>query len=158
MDTFGNISGGAGYIDPEFLKMAGPLADYMYNGALWNYDLSRPDEKALDAELWKRYKVRANHHSGLMYSCVYLIKDVLERAGTTDRKKVREALAKTNITSGKALTVPTRFIRFDENGDNTGFEILAIQCIKGNYRTVWPQGFKSTEPVWPVPKWSERKI
>ena len=82
---------------------------------------------------------------------------MLERAGTIDREKVREAIAKTNITSGRALTIPAKFIKFDEKGENLGLDIVMVQCFEGKYHTVWPSDFKGKyDPVWPMPKWENR--
>jgi len=84
----------------------------------------------------------------------YVVKDVLERACTTDRKKVRDAIAATNLTSGKALMMPGTGIKFGPNGEVDGAADIMAQVLKGKYHTVWPGG--KFKPVWPMPKWSER--
>jgi branched-chain amino acid transport system substrate-binding protein len=157
MDTIANICGGSGYVDPKFLEIAGPLANYTYAAVQWNYDMYRPIETEFNDKIKKKYAVEANHHSALLYSAVYVIKDVLERVGTTDRDKFMEGLRKTNITSGRALVIPARFIRFDERGENVGFDTLIAQCLEGKYHTVWPLDFNPKyKPAWPAPKWENR--
>ena len=157
VNLIGYLTGGSGYFDPKFLESVGPLANYILGLSVWNYDLTRPQEQQFQDKVKKRYGVDANHHSALMYSTAYIIKDVLERAGTIDREKVRDAIAKTHITSGRALTIPAKFIKFDEKGENIGLDIVMVQCFEGAYHTVWPSEFKGKyNPVWPIPKWEDR--
>jgi branched-chain amino acid transport system substrate-binding protein len=157
VNTFGNVTGGAGYVDPKFLEMVGPLANYLYSVASWDYEMSRDLEKEFNANIKKRYGVDANHHSALLYCAVYVVKDALERAGTTNRDAVREAMASTHITSGRAMTCPFKFIKFDERGENIGFDTLMAQVLDGKYRTIWPDEFRGKyKPVWPTPKWEKR--
>lgn len=157
VNTLGIITYGAGFVDPKYLELVGPLGNYITTITNWNYGLTRPWEMELNTKMRKIYGVDANHHSANQYSAVYVIKDVLERAGTIDREKVRDAIAATNITSGRALVIPTKFIRFDERGENIGAESLVAQCIDGKYQVVWPSEYKPKyKPVWPMPKWEER--
>jgi branched-chain amino acid transport system substrate-binding protein len=157
VNLMGSINGGGGYVDPKFLEMVGPLANYLCAAAQWNYDMDKPMEAEFNNKMRTRYGVDANHHSAILYSCVYVIKDALERAGTIDRDQVREAIKNTSITSGRALTIPAKFIKFDDRGENIGFDILIAQCLEGKYHTVWPPEFKPKHsPVWPIPKWEDR--
>jgi hypothetical protein len=32
-----------------------------------------------------------------------------------------------------------------------------VQWQKGQLRSIWPKDSQAVKPVWPVPKWSERK-
>jgi branched-chain amino acid transport system substrate-binding protein len=158
VDCLGYVTQGAGYVDPQYIEMAGDLAEYFVSDAKFDYDLNRLMEMEFEAAIMKRYGVHANHHSAAMYGIVYLIQDVLERAGTIDRDKVRDAIAATNITSGKAMIMPGTHIRFDKNGENTGIADLMAQVLKGSYHTVWPFEWKRKfDPVWPTPKWEQRK-
>ena len=52
------------------------------------------------------------------YSNIWLIKDVLERAASTDKEKIRDAFAKTNYTKGKAMLPIVSKIQFNEKGQN----------------------------------------
>jgi branched-chain amino acid transport system substrate-binding protein len=157
VNVMGWVTGGSGYLDPKFLESVGLLANYIFAVAVWNYNLSRPMEQSFDAKMRAKHGIEANAHSALAYSAVYVIKDALERAGTIDRDKFRDALEATNITSGKALLVPAKYIKFDEKHENPGCHILQAQCLDGKYRVVWPDEFKGPyKPVWPMPKWEER--
>ena len=87
------------------------------------------------------------------------IADALERAGSAEREKIREALTKTDITSGPALITGYQRIKFDETGQNTFAHGVISQNLDGKRVPIWPaenrpQGVK---PVWPIPAWAERK-
>lgn len=89
---------------------------------------------------------------------VYVIKDALERAASSDREKLREALAQTDITEGPALFTGYQRIKFDENGQNTFAHGVISQNLNGKRRAIWPIENRADDvtPAWPVPKWSER--
>lgn len=149
--TIGGIS------NPEFIQMTGNMAQYFFGQQLFDTDLNMPHLKEFDAKLMKLYGIHGNAFCGAGYGLVYLIKDVLERAGTIDREKVREALAATNITTGKALTLPGPFIRFDQKGENIGGRQHICQVLDGEWHTVWPHDMPHKhEAVWPMPKWQKK--
>jgi branched-chain amino acid transport system substrate-binding protein len=158
VDAMAYVSWGGGQGQAEFLDMVGNLANYSFMDSKFDYDMNRPVDKEFGDKLMKRFGIRINHYSTSMYGLVYLIKDVLERAQTIDRVKVRDAIASTNITSGPAMIIPGKFIRFDNNGENMGAADLFAQCIKKEWHTVWPIDWpRKYDPVWPQPKWDERK-
>ncbi len=143
--------GGIG--EPEFLNMVGPLAEGVFMQTNIDEDKIRPVDKALNEKMMAKYGVANNQFSAALYGIVYVIKDVLERTGSVDRDAVREAIAKTDITSGNALAMPSDFIRFDENGENTGAMCIVAQCHEKAWHTVWPFHMsKVRQGVWPMPK------
>ena len=159
VDCLGYVTFSAGYGDPKFLDIVGGIGNYFYAIAKFDSDLNRPIEKEFEAKMQKKYSVNVNHHSASLYSAVYVIKDALERAGTIDRNAVRDALAATNITSGRALMMPSTGIRFNERGENVGAADIMAQCVDMKWQTCWPYDWPhKQDPVWPMPKWSDRKI
>ena len=86
---------------------------------------------------------------GTGYMDVQVLADAIERAGTVDREKIRDALAKTEMmTVGGPVKV---------RPDGT-FELNVYLCQwqKGAYLPVWPKKFAAANPVFPVPSWSAR--
>ena len=154
VDTMAYVTFGAGYVDPKYLSSVGKLSEYMIAITKFDYDLNRPMEQAFEAKMKKQHGVSVNHHSASLYAMAYIVKDVLERACTTDRNKVRDAIAATNITSGNAMMMPGTSVKFGSDGEVDGAADIMAQVLKGKYRTVWPGG--KLKPVWPMPKWSER--
>jgi branched-chain amino acid transport system substrate-binding protein len=158
VDALGFVATAAGFTDPEYIGLVGDLANFICTNAKFDYDLNRPMEQAFNAKMKAKHGQNASFTSAALYSCAYVIKDALERAGSIDRDKVRDALAKTNITEGPALMMPAKFIRFDERGENPGAMSLQTQCLNLNWRTVWPMEWKrKSDPVWPRPQWASKQ-
>ena len=76
--------------------------------------------------------------------------DAFARAGTLDRKAVRDALAETDIMTFYGP------IAFDETGKNVSKPTVLFQVQDGKYAVVYPQEFAEAEFRWPTPPWSER--
>lgn len=160
---YGIHSVGGGSEDPSFYKAVPQKAvDYLFVQEDWQIDRLKTDKdpRVLDANT--RFKAQAgydiNSYGAQGISNVYLIKDVLERAASTDREKIRDALAATDITSGMPLIVGYQRIKFDEQGQNTFGHGVISENIGGERRTIWPSANRApdTKPVWPVPDWSAR--
>jgi branched-chain amino acid transport system substrate-binding protein len=83
------------------------------------------------------------------------LKDALERAGSTDRKKLRDALAKTEIC-GKQNLLPYDCIKFDASGQSPQGQLAILQIQKGEFVSVWPPEIAAAKVVWPVPAWDKR--
>jgi branched-chain amino acid transport system substrate-binding protein len=81
--------------------------------------------------------------------------DALERAGTTDRARLRDALAKTNICGDRNI-LPYECIKFDESGQSPEGQLVMLQVQKGKFVSVWPSEVAAASPVFPVPGWSNR--
>jgi branched-chain amino acid transport system substrate-binding protein len=85
------------------------------------------------------------------YSALMVQRDALERAGTADRAKVREALAKTNLADH---ILPQGPIQFDRTGENVGAQSALLQNQNGRTVVVGPTQFAEAKPVFPVPRWA----
>jgi branched-chain amino acid transport system substrate-binding protein len=90
--------------------------------------------------------------------------DALERAGTTDPAKLRDAIAKTHLPL-KDHIAPGGPIEFDSKGQNTGY-IPTLQQIQIKNGREWipnhwdmlvlPEEFSDAKVIYPIPPWSER--
>lgn len=160
---YGIHSVGGGSEDPSFYKAVGQRAvDFMFVQDDFQVDIMQAtkDPAALDAN--KRFQQRMgyplNAYGAQGVSNAYVLKDVLERAASADRSKIRDALAATDITSGTALITGYSRIRFDDKGQNTHAHGAITQNQGGQRRTVWPMENRvaGTQPVWPLPDWNAR--
>ncbi len=86
------------------------------------------------------------------YAHVWMVKEALERAKSTDAKAVRDALASLDLTSGPAASslAPGR-IQFDERGRRMGAVPLIVQWQGGEPYTVFPSDMAVRKPVWQGP-------
>jgi len=149
------IGAGAGFSTPEFVREegAGKDAEYTFSATLWTTDVTWKGAAEFAAKFQERYGVEPAYHSAETHAALYLVKDVLERAGSLDRQAVRDALAATDMGPDATIFGP---MKFDEKGQNA-HPMLVTQVQNGNYVTVWPREYAAADPILPTPTWSERK-
>jgi branched-chain amino acid transport system substrate-binding protein len=80
----------------------------------------------------------------------FVLKDALERAGSMDREKVRDALASTNLADH---ILPQGPIKFDDSGEDINASPALIQVQNGKPVVVGPAKYAEAKPVFPVQKW-----
>jgi branched-chain amino acid transport system substrate-binding protein len=151
------IASGGGHADPSFMKATGSNARYLYDIVEWETDVNKPGVKEINEKFKARYGYNLAGESVDAYIAMYVIKDALERAGSTDPVKIREALAKTNLRSGPAMIASYDAIEFDATGQNkhAALSIVQINDLGNGLEriTVWPKGARRAgyTPVFPVP-------
>ena len=85
------------------------------------------------------------YQSAQASAAVYVYKDAFERSATMDRKKVRDAIAATDLFTFSG------HIKFSETGKNIAKPTVLRQIQNGEYNVVAPSAFASHELVWPRP-------
>ncbi len=127
--------GGDGWA--EIYTYGGKAVDGSYHSAPWHPDVQF--EKS--THLSKLYKQRhqkdiSNTSAPLSYDAVMVLADAMERAGSFDRFKIRDALARTNAFQGA-----TGKITFDDYGDPKGKEVIILKLENGRkiyYKAIKP--------------------
>lgn len=86
-----------------------------------------------------------------VYSYVsgYVIADALERAASTDKEALREALAATSIDHGPTMILPQATLTFDETGQNPDASMYIVQIQNGKLVPVFPVDYAAAEVVLP---------
>jgi branched-chain amino acid transport system substrate-binding protein len=156
IEALGFVTSAAGYVDPNYLKLVGKLGEYFIATAKYDYDLNTDLEKNFHKKMKARYNVPSNHNSSVMYVAAYVLKDALERAASTDRDALRDAIAATDLTSGPVMMMPGKGVKFNEYNENIYAQEIGSQVIDGVWHTVWPyERTRKYDPVWPRPSWKE---
>lgn len=151
------IASGGGHADPSFLKATGSNARYLFDIVEWETDVNKPGVKEINEKFKTRYGYNLAGEAVDAYIAMYVIKDALERAGSLDPVKIREALAKANLRSGPAMIASYDAIEFDATGQNkhAALSIVQINDLGNGLEriTVWPKGARRAgyTPVFPVP-------
>jgi branched-chain amino acid transport system substrate-binding protein len=145
----------AGHIDPAYVANLGPLADYSFTVGEWNPDLKKPGAKEINERFMKKFGIPMNGHAAETYMSTMVLRDALERAASTDREKLRDALAQTEICGEKNL-LPYDCIKFDASGQSEQGRLGILQIQKGEFVSVWPEELAPQKAVWPVPAWDQR--
>jgi len=143
------ISNG-GFSNPKFLADQRELSDLILDGNYWHNPKSARAKQVMDA-YQKRFGAPMSSHSVQAYSATMVLRDALERAGSPDRAKVREALATTNLTDH---ILPQGPIQFDKTGENANAQSALLQNQGGKTVVVGPAQFAEAKAVFPVPRWS----
>ena len=77
--------------------------------------------------------------------------DAFERAGSLDRERVRDAIAKTDLMT---FFGP---IRFDASGKNVAKSMVLYQVQNGKYMVVAPSKWANSTAIYPTPAWDKRQ-
>lgn len=108
------LMGADGWDSPELVDLAGK--DALNNTFITNhYSSGDPDEKiqSFVNKFGEKYKGKSpDAFNALGYDSIYLLADAIKRAGSTDSKEVKDALAKT-----ENLSLITGLVTINENHD-----------------------------------------
>lgn len=139
----------AAYSNPRFIADNRELTEHLFDGNYWHNPQSSRAKAVFDA-YQKKFNSPMTSHGVQCYATTYVLKDALERAGSTDRDKLRDAIAKTNLADH---ILPQDAIRFDDAGENANAGPVLLQVQHGKPLAVGPVRFAETKPVYPAPKW-----
>jgi branched-chain amino acid transport system substrate-binding protein len=152
------VASGGGHADPSFMKAAGKNAQYLFDIVEWETDLNKPGAKEANDKFKGKYGYNLTGEAVDAYLAMYVIKDALERAGSLEPAKIREALAATNLTDGPGMIVGYDAVKFDATGQNEKASLVIVQVGdmgKGLERiSIWPKAARRAgySPVFPMPE------
>ncbi len=136
---------GGGASQYKFLKEFPEAAKYIMDCNHW-YNPKKP----VALELRKRTEAQGlfyTYEVFLNYNAVMLLADALERAASTDRAKIIEALASSTWSGHFMPYGPTKF----ENGQNTGAQAVNLQVQDNDIKVILPAEFANAKAVFPMP-------
>ncbi|MBP2327035.1 branched-chain amino acid transport system substrate-binding protein [Kibdelosporangium banguiense] len=129
----------------QFVTDVGSAANGFLNV---NYGLNLKNQEAVT--LQRNYQQAHNQpmrtEAGLAYDTVQVIAAAIEKAGSSDPAKIRDAIAQTAlppVTTGGP-------IKFDDKGENTGAVPVLQQGQSGKVTVVLPEEEAQVKPVFPV--------
>lgn len=129
----------------RFVKEFQDAAQYVMDCNHW-HDPRKPVAEALRKQVEASGKFWT-YNIPLNYSCVQLLADAIERAGSADRAKVTEALASSTFAGHIMPYGPTKFV----NGQNEGGAPVNTQVQGADIKVIFPTDFADAKPVFPVP-------
>jgi branched-chain amino acid transport system substrate-binding protein len=80
------------------------------------------------------------------YTAMMLLADAINRARSTERAAITDALASSTFSDHFMPYGPTRFV----NGQNTGAQPLMTQVLKNDIKVIVPRDYREVEPVFPL--------
>ncbi|GER85261.1 branched-chain amino acid ABC transporter substrate-binding protein [Thermogemmatispora aurantia] len=141
---------------PDFITSLGPDANYVLGSSQWT-----PQERyqgidffGTPANYERIYKQTFGHEpsyqSAESTAAGLAFQYAIQNAGSIDPQKVRDALARLNITTFYGV------IRFDATGANTFKPMATIQIQNGQVVTVYPKEIANAQLLYPTPPLSQR--
>ena len=134
----------------DFRTNLGADANNICGVAWWMPQMTYSDPLFTTAQEYTK-KYTQKFGAGLAYQGApasmggYLLQLAIEKTGSLETAKVREAIAAYDATT---FWGP---IKFDASGQNIAGGAVTFQIQKGEIETVWPQGAASAKAVYPLP-------
>ena len=135
---------------PDYYKQLGKDAEFVYSGSFWETSLPHPGNQEFVTAYEKEFKRAPAVQSAGAYAACRLLTETVQRIGSLDSDKLREALLPL-----KTKTVLGDFA-VDERGYQTAHKAITIQWQNGQQVVVWPDDVTSGKPRFPSPPWSQR--
>jgi branched-chain amino acid transport system substrate-binding protein len=83
------------------------------------------------------------------YADMWVYKLAIEKAGSTDKEKVAQALREMDTTDGPARYYAGGRLKFDERGRRVGATLYTLQWQGGVPVAVFPPQAALAQPIWP---------
>jgi branched-chain amino acid transport system substrate-binding protein len=129
-------------------KALGSAAVGVIMPATYNWDIKEPHNEELIAMFHKAHPTAHyppnGDYLGLGFIDLLILAQALEKAGSRDGTKIRDAMSSTTFTD---LPIVGGKVKFDETGYNSIVQPLIGEWISENeIRTVWPKSSQTMQP------------
>ena len=142
---------------PDFRQALGRDANFVFGAAQWSDAVKYKGQAGFyssapqyAAAFEKRYGRKPDYHNAESTGACLAYQYAIQQAGSLDTEKVRDALAKLDVTTFFGI------IKFDQRGLNVFKPMVVNQIQNGDLVTVWPAGLARAKVMWPTPVWAKR--
>ena len=134
-----------------FGKAFGPATDGIATMGHWSPKGPWAGAKEFEDRYVQKYNMRPDYlDSVLAYMGCEILEEAIVKAGTLDRKKIRDTIAGTEFTT---INGPVRF----EGTENSVTPSMILQYQKGDLEIVWPPDLSTAKPLYPKANWPKSK-
>ncbi|OAE96204.1 branched-chain amino acid ABC transporter substrate-binding protein [Bradyrhizobium centrolobii] len=148
------IGDDTGFSDPSFIPAVSDVAQGAMNRSAW--DIGKPGSTTY--KINEMYKAKTGRDlddtSARNMQSLFALADAINRAGSTDPEKIRDALAKTDLKPDQ-LMMGYQGVKFDETGQNILAATYLIQLQGKQYQLVWPETAANAKLQWPMAGWTQ---
>jgi branched-chain amino acid transport system substrate-binding protein len=123
--------------------------DYVLLSPGWHFAAKYPKVTEVNESHQKLFNRPADPIVGPSYACIQILANAIERAGSLDHERIRNAVAAANMTT---VVGPVKF-RSDGTGE---VKVFFQQWLKGKQELVWPKDFSTAPFGYPAPPFSQR--
>jgi branched-chain amino acid transport system substrate-binding protein len=142
----------SGFSDPSFVPAIADIGQGLMNRSAW--DVGKPGSTT--AKINDMYKAKTGRDlddtSGRNLQGFLALADAIDRAGSTDPDKIRDALTKTDLKPDQ-LMMGYQGIKYDQTGQNILASTYLIQLHGNKYELIWPESAAISKLQWPMPAW-----
>ena len=127
----------------EFIDGLGKLADGVTSASWWHHSLTYTSNDAFGstATFYKEFVAREKKDPDYVHAsaaaALVVLQKAIEKAGTVDKAKVRDALAATDLLTFYGP------VKFGPNGMNQGRDLPIIQVQAGKVVPLFPEAIKA---------------
>jgi branched-chain amino acid transport system substrate-binding protein len=143
------ISYGARGPEADARKALGAGTDYILAALWWSDKLPYPQAAKFAADYKAMYNRPVDSwYAATAYDAMRILAQAIEQAGTLDKTKIRDVLAKSEL---KGSLLPGQVLKFGPNGQ-AGYPFLVTQNKPGDkVDIVYPKDAATGPPVAPMP-------
>jgi branched-chain amino acid transport system substrate-binding protein len=142
----------SGFSDPSFVPAISDIGQGLMNRSAW--DIGKPG--SITAKINDMYNAKTGRDlddtSGRNMQGFLALAEAIDRAGSTDPDKIRDALTKTDLKPDQ-LMMGYQGIKFDATGQNILASTYLIQLHGNRYELVWPESAATSQLQWPMGGW-----
>jgi branched-chain amino acid transport system substrate-binding protein len=139
----------SGFSDPSFVPAIADIGQGLMNRSAW--DIGKPGSTTY--KINEMYKAKTGRDlddtSGRNMQGFLALADAIDRAGSTDPDKIRDALAATDLKPDQ-LMMGYQGIKYDNTGQNILAATYLIQLHGNKYELVWPETAATSKLQWPM--------
>jgi branched-chain amino acid transport system substrate-binding protein len=147
------IGDDSGFSDPSFIPAVNEVAQGAMNRSAWDIGKSGSTTYKIN-EMYKAKTGRdLDDTSGRNMEAFFVLADAINRAGSSDPDKIRDALANTDLKP-EQLMMGYHGVKFDQSGQNTLASTYLIQLHGKKYDLVWPESVANSKLQWPMAGWT----
>jgi branched-chain amino acid transport system substrate-binding protein len=143
----------AGFSILPFIEGAGDAAEYVVSSSMWEPSVPYPGARGYYNKYVRRFGRPPSYHGAQGYAAVYVVADVLNRAGGLSPDDIVRSLAETNLMTAYGRV---RFLNYGGFYNQARLPTFVIQVQKRKFVTIWPRGVAVAQPVYPVLPWHQR--
>jgi branched-chain amino acid transport system substrate-binding protein len=148
------IGDDTGFSDPSFIPAVADIAQGAMNRSAW--DIGKPGSTTY--KINEMYKAKTGRDlddtSARNMQSFFALADALNRAGSTEPEKIRDALTKTDLKP-EQLMMGYDGVKFDDTGQNILASTYLIQLKDKAYQLVWPDKAAAAKLDWPMKGWKQ---
>jgi len=148
------IGDDTGFSDPSFIPAVADVAQGVMNRSAWA--IGKPGSTTY--KINEMYKAKTGRDlddtSARNMQSFFALADAINRAGSTDPEKIRDALTKTDLKP-EQLMMGYEGVKFDNTGQNILAATYLIQLHDKKYELIWPDKAAEAKLQWPMAGWKK---